>query len=171
MSIAPHPPAFVTTGTSCPADSNASTLRRASARASSALRLKVNFDRTGAGVGQEIACRVEAERVGFQGYGMLLAEIGLPPGADVDRQTLERAMKESGWEFSSYDVLPDRLVAYLWPRAGGTRFTFNFRPRYGLRAQTAPSVVYDYYNPEARAVLAPVRFQIDERAQTAQAGR
>jgi hypothetical protein len=31
------------------------------------------------------------------GYGVTLAEIGLPPGADVDRESLERAAQESGW--------------------------------------------------------------------------
>ncbi|MFL6212066.1 MAG: MG2 domain-containing protein [Pyrinomonadaceae bacterium] len=141
----------------------------ATPEAASALRLKVSFDKTSAGAGEEIACRVEAERIGFHGYGMILAEVGLPPGADVDRASLERALKESGWEFSSYDVLPDRLVAYLWPRAGGTRFTFTFRPRYGLKAETAPSLLYDYYNPEARAVLAPTRFNVIERARVEQA--
>src|SRR5262249_23272845 len=48
------------------------------------LRLKVAFDKTELKVGDEVTCRVEAERVGFQGYGMMLAEVGLPPGADVD---------------------------------------------------------------------------------------
>ena len=147
------------------------TQRHADGQGASALRLKVAFDKPSAAVGEEIICHVEAERVAFRGYGMLLAEIGLPPGADVDRASLERAMTESGWDFSSYDVLPDKLIVYLWPRAGGTRFTFNFRPRYGLRAQTAPSVLYDYYNPEARAVLAPTRFNISERAQAARAER
>jgi hypothetical protein len=145
------------------------TTHHATPEAASALRLKVSFDKTSASAGEEIACHVEAERVGFHGYGMMLAEVGLPPGADVDRASLERALKESGWEFSSYDVLPDRLVAYLWPHAGGTRFTFTFRPRYGLNAETAPSVLYDYYNPEARAVLAPTRFNVNERARTEQA--
>jgi hypothetical protein len=70
---------------------------------------------------------------------------------------------------SSYDVLPDRLVVYLWPHAGGTQFTFNFRPRYGLSAQTAPSLLYDYYNPEARTVLAPTKFNVSEQVQPAQA--
>ncbi|MDQ3686581.1 MAG: hypothetical protein M3430_13430 [Acidobacteriota bacterium] len=91
---------------------------------------------------------------------MLLAEIGLPPGADVDRQSLERAMEESGWSISHYDVLPDRLVVYLWPQGGGTKFDFKFRPRFGLNAQSAPSLLYDYYNPEARAVVPPVRFVV-----------
>jgi hypothetical protein len=140
---------------------------------SRALRLKVAFDRTTAATGDTVTCRVVAERIGHQGYGMLLAEVGLPPGADVDRASLERAMRESGWEFSHYDVLPDRLVAYLWPRAGGTKFEFTFRPRYGLAAKTAPSVVYDYYNPDARATLAPTKFNVDDRAKPApaQAGR
>jgi hypothetical protein len=126
----------------------------------SALKLSVGYDHTNAGVNQEVTCSVSAERVGHMGYGMLLAEVGLPPGADVDRASLERAMSESGWALNSYDVLPDRLVVYLWPQGGGTRFQFKFRPRYGLNALTAPSQLYDYYNPEARTVVPPTRFVI-----------
>jgi hypothetical protein len=153
------------------ADSDGTYARPQDARA---LNLKVGFDRTTAATGDTVTCRVVAERIGHQGYGMLLAEIGLPPGADVDRASLERAMKESGWEFSHYDVLPDRLVVYLWPRAGGTKFEFTFRPRYGLAAKSAPSVVYDYYNPEARATRAPTKFNVADWAKPApaqQAGR
>ena len=124
------------------------------------LRLSIGFDRTEAKISDEITCRVEAERVDHAGYGMLLAEIGLPPGAEVDRESLEQAMKNSNWGIYRYDVLPDRVVAYLWPQGGGTRFSFKFRPRFGLTAQSAPSTVYDYYNPEARVVLAPTRFVV-----------
>jgi hypothetical protein len=128
------------------------------ANASSMLNLKLGFDKSETAIGEEVTCKVLAERIGHVGYGMLLAEIGLPPGADVDRASLEKAMKESGWTFSRYDILPDRLVVYLWPRAGGTSFEFKFRTRFGLVAQTAASQVYDYYNPEARAVVAPTKF-------------
>ncbi len=82
------------------------------------LRFSVNYDRAAAGVNEEVTCSVEAERVGGRGYGMLLGEVGLPPGADVDRASLERALKESGKDFTCYDVLPDRVVVYLWPREG-----------------------------------------------------
>jgi A-macroglobulin TED domain/MG2 domain/Alpha-2-macroglobulin family/Carboxypeptidase regulatory-like domain/Alpha-2-macroglobulin bait region domain/Macroglobulin domain MG3/A-macroglobulin receptor binding domain len=122
------------------------------------LRLAVGFDRAEVKVGDEVTCSVAAERVGFRGYGMMLAEVGLPPGADVDRASLERAMKESDWALGQYDLLPDRVVFYLWPQAGGTRFQFKFRPRFGMQARTAPSLIYDYYNPEARTVLAPTDF-------------
>jgi hypothetical protein len=128
--------------------------------ASRALRLAVSYDKTEMEVGAEVTCKVEAERMRPDGYGMLLAEIGLPPGADVDRASLELAMKAAGWSLSRYDILPDRLIVYLWPRTGGMSFEFKFRPRFGLTAQTAPSVIYDYYNPEARSVIVPTKFQV-----------
>jgi hypothetical protein len=131
---------------------------------SSALRLAVSYDKSEAKVGDEVTCSVVAERVGHQGYGqmfgMMLAEIGLPPGADVDRASLEQAAKESNRGLNHYDVLPDRVIVYLWPRAGGVKFSFKFKPRCGVKAQTSPSSLYDYYNPEARAVIAPTRFVV-----------
>jgi len=124
------------------------------------LRLLARFDKTQSNTADEITCHVEAERVGFRGYGMMLAEIGLPPGADVDRGSLETAMTSSGWSLTRYDVLPDRVVVYLWPRAGGVNFDFKFRPRFGLNAKSAASVLYDYYNPESRSVVQPSVFRI-----------
>ncbi len=128
---------------------------------SRALRFAYDCDKKTARPTEEISCHVGAERIGFKDYGMLLAEIGLPPGADVDRASLEKA-REENWNFSRYDVLPDRIVVYLWAQAGGTRINFKFRPRYGINAQTAPSLLYDYYNPEARATLAPLKFSVKE---------
>lgn len=122
------------------------------------LRLQVKFDKTEAKLNDEITCRVEAARVGFRGYGMMLTEIGIPPGAEVDRSSLQAAMTD--WTISQYDVLPDRVVVYLWPKAGGVSFNFKFRPRFGLKAKTAASIVYDYYNPEAAVVVAPSVFTV-----------
>lgn len=90
---------------------------------------------------------------------MLLAEIGIPPGADVSRESLQEAMKND-WSLSRYDVLPDRIILYMWAKAGGTKFNFKFKPRYGVNAQTPSSVVYDYYNEEAKATIAPLRFNV-----------
>ncbi len=124
------------------------------------LRYSVKFDRSAASVGDLIQCTVHAERVGFRGYGMMLAEVGLPPGADVDRASLNSAVSSSGWDLQSYEVQPDRAVFYLWPRAGGTTFSFTFKPRFAMTAQSSESVLYDYYNPEARASVPPARFVV-----------
>ncbi len=39
------------------------------------------------------------------------------------------------------------MILYLWPQAGGTNFSFAMKPRFGMQAQTAESILYDYYNP------------------------
>jgi uncharacterized protein YfaS (alpha-2-macroglobulin family) len=123
-----------------------------------ALRLKVSYDHNDAHVGERVHCSVEAERIGFRGYGMMLAEVGLPPGAEVDRASLEAAETARG--VSGYEIQPDRVVFYLWPTAGGSSFGFDFRMRYRIEAMSAPSLVYDYYNPEANAAVAPVLFNV-----------
>jgi hypothetical protein len=125
------------------------------------LRLDVHFDNTKAKVGDVVRCTVKAERIGFQGYGMMLAEIGLPPGVDVDRASLDAALESEGYGSGRYDVLPDRVVFYVWPKAAGTQFSFSFRPRFRMEADTTPSLLYDYYNPDARSVVMPAKFIIN----------
>jgi hypothetical protein len=90
----------------------------------------------------------------------MIAEFGLPLGADVDRRVLVDVVSNSGWTVSHHDVLPDHLVLYLWPNARATKLTFAFHPRHGLKARTAPSVLYDYYNTEALVTLPPADFNL-----------
>jgi uncharacterized protein YfaS (alpha-2-macroglobulin family) len=118
----------------------------------------VQFDRSNVVTGDPVRCTVHAERVGFHGYGMMLAEVGLPPGAEVDRASLDEV--RSTWDVQSYEIQPDRVVFYLWPRASGITFSFMLKARYAMNAQSAESILYDYYNPEARASVPPVRFVV-----------
>ena len=118
------------------------------------LRLRVAYDRLDVKKGETVTCSVHAERIGSAGYGMMLAEVGLPPGVDVDTASLRRA------GVLSFDATPDRVVFYLWPRAGGSDFSFTFRPRLRIKAATQPSVLYDYYNPDARVSVPPARFVV-----------
>ena len=69
------------------------------------LELKVACDNTRVEVGTKVKCRVGAERIGSAGHGMMIAEIGIPPGVDVDREGLQEQMSEKGWDLSSFDVL------------------------------------------------------------------
>lgn len=119
--------------------------------------LKIDFDKIEAKVGEEIVCRVAVERK-YDRYGMILAEIGLPPGADIDRAGLEKAKAEN--RFSSFDVLPDKILIYAWSQSFPMNFSFKFKPRFGIKAVTAPSLVYDYYNESARTVVAPTEFVV-----------
>lgn len=130
-----------------------------SAKGSGAVHLNYKCDKTTAAIMQDITCSVEAGKNASYGYGMLLAEIGTPPGADVSRESLQAAM-DAGSSISRYDILPDRIVVYMWARPGGVKFNFKFRPRYGINAQTPASTIYDYYNPDAKATVVPMRFVV-----------
>jgi hypothetical protein len=121
--------------------------------------LSVAFDKNEARVNDAINCHVKVSRPGKE-WGMMLTEIGLPPGAEVDRESLEKVLKNSNWSINQYDVLPDRVVFYVWPQRDVSEFDFQFRPRFALKAKSAPSNVYDYYNPEAKAVVAPTTFVV-----------
>lgn len=126
---------------------------------SRAIQLDYSCDKPKAEIMETVTCSVKAERIGFQGYGMLLAEIGIPPGADVSRESLDKAF-ENDWSLSRYEVLPDRIVVYMWAKAGGSKFDFSFKPRYGIKAKTPASIIYDYYNEDSRGTVAPLNFEV-----------
>src|SRR5581483_4568528 len=119
------------------------------------LRMSVKIDKDIANSGETINYSVEVERMAFRGYGMMMAEVGLLPGCEVDRASLEKTVKESNWSLWRYDVLPDRVVFYVWPRAAATTINFAVKPRFPVHAKLAASTLYDYYNPEARVLVEP----------------
>jgi hypothetical protein len=92
---------------------------------------------------------------------MLLAEVGLPPGADVDRASLAKLLDD--WTISRYELQPDRVVFYLWSwKAEGSHIRFRFTPRYAIHAKAAPATLFDYYNPDLKVVLKPQVFQVGD---------
>jgi len=110
-------------------------------------------------VGQPVDCTVGARRFGSSGYGMLLAEVGLPPGADVDRASLGKLL--DSWTISRYELEPDRIIFYLWSwRAEGSHFDFRFTPRYAIHAKAGPATLFDYYNPDLQITLIPQVFEV-----------
>ena len=120
--------------------------------------LRISYDKTAVTVGDTVVCTVEARRKSLDGHGMMIAEVGLPPGAEVDRSSV------AGLTRGLAEVEPDRVVLYLWPgyREAET-MRFQFRVRFAMKAKTAPSVLWDYYNPEAWVELVPVTFKVAAR--------
>jgi hypothetical protein len=47
----------------------------------------------------------------------------------------------------------------FWCTDQRDKFEFQFRLRYRMEAATAPSILYDYHNPENHAVVQWVGFQ------------
>ena len=51
---------------------------------------------------------------------MMLAEVGLPPGADVDRASLGKLLDNGA--IARYELQPDRIVFICGRRGGGRKF-------------------------------------------------
>jgi hypothetical protein len=64
------------------------------------------------------------------------------------------------YELASIVLRRKRSFGYLWPRAGGITFSFSLKARVTMKAQSTESILYDYYNPEARASVPPTRFVV-----------
>jgi A-macroglobulin receptor binding domain len=126
------------------------------------LDIQVHYDALSAAVNDPVACDVVISRPSFRGYGMMIAAVGLPPGAEVDRGMLESLVGDGKSGVDSYEVAPDHLTFYVWPRAVDLKFRFVFRVRYAIKARAAQSVLYDYYNPDERVVLEPPRFSVGQ---------
>jgi len=117
----------------------------------------VKSDRNELSVGEMVETTVEYKKK-YRSGGMLIAEVGLPPGADVQVRSLEKIKKEK--KIDSYEVLPDRIVFYIPGYKSTVSFSFRFKPRYGIKALAPASVIYDYYNEEAKAIVKPKLFVV-----------
>src|SRR5262249_50828568 len=122
---------------------------------------EVQFDRSKAAINEPVRCNVLAGRRSFRGYGMMIAEVGLPPGAEVDRNTLSALVADSKTGVRSFEIAPDHVTFYLWPQNATSKFQFEFRPRFAMKAVSAPSTLYDYYNPDEKTYVTPKLFVVE----------
>jgi hypothetical protein len=128
-------------------------------RENASLDLRIQHSTRETQAGAEVACRVQVSRPTFRGFGMMIAQVGLPPGAEVDRSTLTEIVERTEG-VDSFELAPGRVTFYVWPRAEDVELQFVYRPRFAMQAHTPQSVLYDYYNPDERVIIAPEWFVV-----------
>ncbi|MFQ5575451.1 MAG: hypothetical protein ACE5G8_00530, partial [Anaerolineae bacterium] len=115
-----------------------------------AIAINVNYDRTELAVNDTatVAVKVALQRSGV--VKMALVDLGLSPGFTVQTEDLARLVEAGVIE--RYELTGRQLIIYLENLRGGepVRFEYRLRARFPMRAQTAPSAAYDYYNPAAQ---------------------
>jgi len=93
---------------------------------------------------------------------LALVDLGLPPGFSVLTEDLERLVEQG--LIARYEVTGRQIIFYIEDLFEGKplRFSYRLRARFPLRAQTLPSVAYDYYNPANRAVRSPLQITVSK---------
>jgi hypothetical protein len=124
------------------------------------LEIDLQYDPTTLAVNEPLQCTVTVKSHTRETINMAMVELGIPPGFDVDTAAFE-ALKESG-QIAKFETIGSQVILYLreLSNAAPLQFHYSLRARYPLRAQTPPSAVYEYYQPQNRAEAKAVRLEV-----------
>jgi hypothetical protein len=122
--------------------------------APSALSMEVTHpDRCSVGRPARVAARVRGAAA-----RMVIAEVGLAPGASPRVESLEKLV--AGRQVTRYEVRPDRVVFYLSEVEREARLEFDVVPRLQAEACVRPGCVYEFYDPDRVALVPTSRVSI-----------
>lgn len=122
--------------------------------------IKVSFDRAQLETDDIVTSTVN---VAFNGRGtanMVIVDLGTPPGFDVLGEDLDGYVKDK--TFQKYTLTGRQAIIYIEKVEAGKPLTFKYRlkAKFPIKAKTPKSVVYQYYNPDARDVAPPAEIVV-----------
>lgn len=124
------------------------------------LAIDVSYDKTQLATDDVIDVTVTVSNSDPNETGMMMAELGLPPGFDLDASALDAVLGKG--QVARYDKTPLRLVVYLEPIRPEAPVTFHYalRATAPLEATAPESQAYLYYNRSVHAESGPVRLTV-----------
>jgi hypothetical protein len=120
------------------------------------LSIDVRYDRTELAANDTATCRVRVTNNSDVVANMVMIDLGVPPGFDVEAGDLAELVGSK--VIQKYTLTPRQIILYLDELRPGKPLDFSYRlkARFPMRAKTPRSRVYEYYNPEVEAVSLPV---------------
>lgn len=125
-----------------------------------AMRVDVAYDRTELAVNDTVKVTAEVELLVPGQAGMVLVDLGVPPGFSPVSEDLDRLV-ESG-AIDRYELTGRQILLYLTdvPEGKVYRFQYRLRARFPIKAQTGSSRAYDYYTPNRQDTQPPQRITV-----------
>jgi uncharacterized protein YfaS (alpha-2-macroglobulin family) len=126
-----------------------------------ALELALNYSRTRLTTQDRLRAQATLKYHGKEPTGMVMVELGLPPGFDIDRDDFGNMV--AAGTVKKFEVFPDRVALYLGEVAAGSSqtLTYTLRPKYPLRVTAPPATAYEYYTPASRHTTAAVELTVE----------
>ena len=123
------------------------------------LQIQLDYDRTTLPVNEQLGCDVTVKNRSGRLINMAMVDLGIPPGFVVDPAAFEVLQNEG--QIAKFELTGNQAILYLreLSNLNPFRFKYSLRARYPLRVQTLPSAVYEYYQPNNRALSKPVVLQ------------
>lgn len=125
------------------------------------LSVSVTYDRTNLEVEGVATGTVTVKNRDAELSDMVMVELGLPPGFDLDATPLNEAVADG--RLQRYETRPRLIVCYLMGLTPGEDRVFTYRlvARNPVQAEIPRSRVYSYYNPEVEAFSPPVEVVVE----------
>ena len=125
------------------------------------MSIRVAYDRTELAVNDEIGARASIMLTRRTPARMALVDLGVPPGFSVETADLDRLVEEK--VIQRYDLTGRQIILYIEEMQPDIPIDveYRLRARFPIKAKAPASTVYDYYNPAATGVVAPVEFVVE----------
>ncbi|MFQ5879110.1 MAG: MG2 domain-containing protein [Dehalococcoidia bacterium] len=125
-----------------------------------ALRVDVAYDRTELAVNDTVNVTAEVELLAQGQAGMVLVDLGVPPGFSPVTEDLDALVERRSIE--RYELTGRQILLYLTDVPSGKvyQFEYRLRARFPIKAQTGRSQAYDYYTPERQDTQPPQRITV-----------
>lgn len=125
------------------------------------ITIDVAYDNTELATDDIVVCNVRIANHRPETAKMIVIDVGTPPGFTVQAEDLEKLV---GGKFEKYQIAGRQLIFYLkeLDQKSPVAFSFRLTAQYPIRAKTPQSTVYEYYNPEVRAVAEPQEIIVTE---------
>jgi hypothetical protein len=120
------------------------------------LDVDVSYDRTELAVNDLVTCRVKVTNRQSLPANMLIVDLGIPPGFEVQAEDLAELVGSK--KIQKFSLTGRQVIVYLDRVQGNQTLKFDYRlkAKFPLKAQTPKSAVYEYYTPKNRSESKPV---------------
>lgn len=124
------------------------------------IELAVEYDRTELTTHDVIQARARMKYSGDKATFMVIVTLGLPPGFAVDPGDFAEMVGSK--TIQRFDLNPRQATLYIGDVRPGQEFEFVYHlmPKYPIKAKTARSTAYEYYNPDRRTVVEPEEVEV-----------
>ncbi|MFH1530370.1 MAG: hypothetical protein ABIK09_06495 [Pseudomonadota bacterium] len=126
------------------------------------ISIDVSYDKTQLQVDDQVTATVTVTANSAAVQGMVLVDLGLPPGFQLETDDL--VAQKAEMVISEFEVTGKQLLLYLDSLAIGEPrvVTYKLTALYPLKAQTGGSQAYAYYNAEVKGEEEPTEFEVTE---------
>ncbi len=124
------------------------------------LSIAVNYDRTQLERNETVTCKVTARNNTPQRAEMVILDLGIPPGFQVERDALDGAVKAG--KIARYTLTGRQATIYLRYLDNNQELSLEIpmKARLMITAKTPESKIYEYYNPEVNGYDMPEELNV-----------